>query len=162
MLSVICWTERNGQSVETAQLFDICWLFYEARTQSSKRLRAGYNPLPVEQHVLAYERYLKDVRALSRQTIVNYRPVARDFLNFRFSDGEVSLAQLRAVDVTDFVQRKVPRLNMRSAKIITTGLRSFLSYARYRGDITSDLAAAVPIVANWSLRPFPARSAAMR
>ncbi|TGQ12718.1 site-specific integrase [Mesorhizobium sp. M00.F.Ca.ET.217.01.1.1] len=117
--------------------------------------KAEYNPSPVEQHVLAYQRYLQDARALSRQTIINYGPVARDFLNFRFRDGEVSLAQLRAVDVTDFVQRKVPRLNMRSAKIITTGLRSFLSYARYRGDITSDLAAAVPIVANWSLSSIP-------
>lgn len=51
----------------------------------------------------------------------------------------MSLAQLRAVNVTDFVQRKVPRLNMRSAKIITTGLRSFLSYARYRGDISGSV-----------------------
>jgi hypothetical protein len=44
---------------------------------------------------------------------------------------------------------------MRSAKIMTTGLRSFLSYVRYRGDITSDLAAAVPIVANWSHSSIP-------
>jgi site-specific recombinase XerD len=129
--------------------------FLRSQNAIAEEIKAEYNPSPVEQHVLAYERYLQDARALSRQTIINYRPVARDFLNFRFSDGEVSLAQLRAVDVTDFVQRKVPRLNMRSAKIITTGLRSFLSYARYRGDITSDLAAAVPIVANWSLSSIP-------
>lgn len=129
--------------------------FLRSQNAIAEEIKAEYNPSPVEQHVLAYERYLQDARALSRQTIINYRPVARDFLNFRFGDGEVSLAKLRAVDVTDFVQRKVPRLNMRSAKIITTGLRSFLSYARYRGDITSDLAAAVPIVANWSLSSIP-------
>ncbi|MER9560289.1 site-specific integrase [Mesorhizobium sp. M0323] len=129
--------------------------FLRSQNAIAEEIKAEYNPSPIEQHVLAYERYLQDARALSRQTIINYRPVARDFLNFRFSDGEVSLAQLRAVDVTDFVQRKVPRLNMRSAKIITTGLRSFLSYARFRGDITSDLAAAVPIVANWSLSSIP-------
>jgi integrase/recombinase XerD len=129
--------------------------FLRSQNAIAEEIKAEYNPSPVEQHVLAYERYLQDARALSRQTIINYRPVARDFLNFRFSDGEVSLAQLRAVDVTDFVQRKVQRLNMRSAKIITTGLRSFLSYARFRGDITSDLAAAVPIVANWSLSSIP-------
>jgi site-specific recombinase XerD len=129
--------------------------FLRSQNAIAEEIKAESNPSPVEQHVLAYERYLQDARALSRQTIINYRPVARDFLNFRFSDGEVSLAKLRAVDVTDFVQRKVPRLNMRSAKIITTGLRSFLSYVRYRGDITSDLAAAVPIVANWSLSSIP-------
>lgn len=38
---------------------------------------------------------------------------------------------------------------------MTTALRSFLSYARYNGDITSDLAAAVPIVANWRLSSIP-------
>ena len=62
---------------------------------------------------------------------------------------------MRAVDVTNFVQKRISRLNMRRAKIITTALRSFLSYARYRGDIASDLAAAVPIVANWSLSSIP-------
>ena len=103
----------------------------------------------------AYEQYLQHARALSRQTIINYRPVVRDFLNFRFGGGEVSLAQLRAVDVTNFVQKKISRLNMRRAKIITTALRSFLAYARYRGDISSDLAEAVPIVANWSLSSIP-------
>lgn len=129
--------------------------FLRSQNAIAEEIEADHNPSPVEQHVQAYERYLQDARALSRQTIINYRPVVRDFLNFRFSDGEVSLAQLRAVDVTDFVQKAISRLNMRRAKIITTALRSFLSYARYRGDITSDLAAAVPIVANWSLSSIP-------
>jgi integrase/recombinase XerD len=127
------------------------------RTQNAiaEEIEVDHNPSPVERHVQAYERYLQDARALSCQTIINYRPVVRDFLNFRFSDGEVSLAQLRAVDVTDFVQKVISHLNVRRAKIITTALRSFLSYARYCGDITSDLAAAVPIVANWSLSSIP-------
>lgn len=130
--------------------------FLRSQNAIPEEIKAEYNPSPVEQHVLAYERYLQDVRALSLQTIINYRPVVRDFLNFlRFSGGEVSLAQLRAVDVIDFVQRKVSRLNMRRAKIMTTALRSFLSYARYRGDITSDLVEAVPVVANWSLSSIP-------
>ncbi len=129
--------------------------FLRSQNAIAEEIEADHNPSQVEQHVQAYERYLRDARALARETIANYRPVVRDFLNFRFSDGEVSLAQLRAVDVTDFVQRKVSRINMRRAKIITTALRSFLSYARYRGDITSDLAAAVPIVANWSLSSIP-------
>ncbi|TIT05502.1 MAG: integrase, partial [Mesorhizobium sp.] len=114
-----------------------------------------YQPSPVEIHLQAYESYLRDARALDRQTIVNYRPVIRDFLHFRFSDGAVSLAELRAVDVTNFVQKRTSRLNIRRAKIMTTALRSFLSFARYHGDITSDLAAAVPIVANWNLSSIP-------
>ncbi len=112
-------------------------------------------PSSIDLKLQAYESYLRDARALNRQTIINYRPVVRDFLNFRFSDGAVSLAELRAVDVTDFVQKRTSRLNIRRAKIMTTALRSFLSYARYNGDITSDLAAAVPIVANWRLSSIP-------
>src|ERR1700674_4840010 len=38
---------------------------------------------------------------------------------------------------------------------MTTALRSFLRYARYRGDIRLDLAAAVPPVANWSMTSIP-------
>jgi site-specific recombinase XerD len=129
--------------------------FLRSQSAIAEEIKAEHNPSPIEQHVLAYEQYLQDARALSRRTIINYRPVVRDFLNFRFSDGEVSLAQLRAVDVTNFVQKRTSRLNMRRVKIVTTALRSFLAYARYRGDITSDLAAAVPIVANWSLSSIP-------
>jgi site-specific recombinase XerD len=130
-------------------------VFLRSHNAIAEEIEADHNPSPVEQHVLAYEQYLQDARGLSRQTIINYRPVVRDLLNFRFSDGEVSLTQLRAVDVTNFVQKRISRLNMRRAKIMTTALRSFLSYARYCGDITSDLAAAVPIVANWSLSSIP-------
>lgn len=120
-----------------------------------EEVKDEYKPSPIELHVQAYESYLRDARALNRKTIVNYRPVVRDFLNFRFSDGAVSLAELRAVDVTDFVQKRTSRLNIRRAKTMTTALRSVLSYARYHGDITSDLAAAVPIVANWRLSSIP-------
>jgi hypothetical protein len=34
-------------------------------------------------------------------------------------------------------------------------LRSFLQYARYRGDVELDLASAVPAVANWSMSSIP-------
>ena len=38
---------------------------------------------------------------------------------------------------------------------MTCALRSFLKYARYRGEVVLDLAAAVPIVANWSMPSIP-------
>ena len=38
---------------------------------------------------------------------------------------------------------------------LTTALRSFLRYARYCGNIALDLAAAVPVVANWSMTSIP-------
>jgi site-specific recombinase XerD len=38
---------------------------------------------------------------------------------------------------------------------MTTAMRSFLKYARYCGEVVLDLAAAVPIVANWSTPSIP-------
>lgn len=46
-------------------------------------------------------------------------------------------------------------MHLKRAKLLTTALRSFLHYARYRGDIQRDLAAAVPTVANWSMTSIP-------
>ena len=67
----------------------------------------------------------------------------------------VTLARLCAGDVVRFVQRHAPHLHVKRAKLLTTALRSFLRYARYRGDIALDLAAAVPTVANWSMPSIP-------
>jgi integrase/recombinase XerD len=142
---------KLGDSASLRHLLE----FLRSQKAIAEEVEAERNPSPIEQHLLAYEAYLQGARALSRQTIVNYRPFVRDFLVHRFGGGEVSLAQLRASDVTGFVQQKVSRVNMRRAKILTTALRSFLSYGRYCGDITLDLASAVPIVANWSLSTIP-------
>jgi integrase/recombinase XerD len=98
---------------------------------------------------------LLEVRALARPTIINYVPYIRSFLENRFGSGRVTLSRLCASDVVRFVQRQAPRLHRKTAKLMTTALRSFLQYARYIGEVTLDLAAAVPIVANWSMTSIP-------
>ena len=110
---------------------------------------------PVEQCAQTFEAYLLEARALARATIVNYVPFIHSFLEDRFGHGPVTLAHLCANDVVRFVQRQVPRLHLKRAKLMTTALRSFLCYARYLGEVTLDLAAAVPIVANWSMTSIP-------
>jgi integrase/recombinase XerD len=110
---------------------------------------------PVEQCAQGFERHLRDERALARATIVNYLPFIRCFLHDRFGNGQVKLSRLCADDVVRFVQRQALRLHLKRAKLLTSALRSFLRYARYRGDITLDLAAAVPVVANWSMTSIP-------
>lgn len=110
---------------------------------------------PAERCAHAYAQYLCDARALARTTIVNYVPFIRGFLTDRFGDGPVQLARLNASNVLRFVQRQAPRLHLKRAKLLTTALRSFLRYVRYRGKVALDLAAAVPIVANWSMSSIP-------
>ena len=110
---------------------------------------------PVECCVEEFERYLREERALASATIVNYLPFVRELLTQRFGNSEVQLSELRASDVVGFVQRQAHQLHIKRAKLMTTALRSFLQYARYRGDLTLDLAAAIPPVANWSMTSIP-------
>jgi integrase/recombinase XerD len=117
--------------------------------------RAAQQPSPVERCAQAYAQYLLEARALAHVTIINYVPFVRSFLEERFGKGRVSLSQLCARDVVRFVQRQAPRLCLKRAKLMTTALRSFLRYTRYLGEVRLDLAAAVPIVANWSMTSIP-------
>ncbi|HEY6369611.1 MAG TPA: site-specific integrase [Candidatus Sulfotelmatobacter sp.] len=115
---------------------------------------------PIEQRIQAYEQYLREARMLAGATIVSYVPFIRNFLKDRFGDGRVTLSRLGAGDVVRFVQRQALRLHRKRAKLMTAALRSFLHYVRYRGDITLDLAPAVPVVANWSMTSIPRAIAA--
>jgi len=99
--------------------------------------------------------YLRQERALANATIPNYLLFINSFLGDRFGNRSVLLGRLRTQDIVRFVQHEAPRLHLKRAKLLTTALRSFLQYARYRGDITLDLAAAVPPVANWSMTSIP-------
>ncbi len=110
---------------------------------------------PAEQCAQGYEQYLRETRALADSTVINYVPFTRDFLKDCFGDGRVALSRLTASDVVKFVQGQARRLHLKRAKLMTSALRSFLQYARYRGDVTLDLGAAVPAVANWSMPSIP-------
>ncbi len=109
----------------------------------------------VEQATQAFEAYLRHERVLAEATITYYVTFVREFLADRFSRGRVTLARLCAGDVVGFVQRQASRLHLKRAKQLTIALRAFLRYARYRGDLTQDLVAAVPAVANWAMPSIP-------
>ena len=110
---------------------------------------------PAERCAQAYAQHLCEARALARATIVTYVPFIREFLTDRFGDRPVMLSRLNARDIMRFVQRQAAHLHLKRAKLLTCALRSFLRYARYRGEVTLDLAAAVPVVANWSMPSIP-------
>lgn len=109
----------------------------------------------VEREAQAFETYLRDERVLAETTIAYYVSFVRGFLTARFGKGRVTLSGLCAGDVVRFVQRQAARLHVKRAKQLTTALRSFLHYGRYRGEIALDLAAAVPTVASWSMSSIP-------
>src|SRR5712692_604229 len=99
--------------------------------------------------------YLQNERALASRTQDCYLTFVSEFLKERFGVGPVDLSCLCAADVTGFVQRRAITIQSIRVQLMTTALRSFLRFARYRGDIDKDLAACVPAVANWKLSPIP-------
>ena len=110
---------------------------------------------PVEHCTQAYEQYLREACALAEATIVNYVPFISHFLKDCFEDGPVTLSALSARDVVSFVQRQARRLHRKRAKLMTSALRSFLKYTQFHGEMVLDLAAAVPVVPNWSMASIP-------
>jgi site-specific recombinase XerD len=110
---------------------------------------------PVELLADEFRSYLRQERALAETTLVYYMGFISRFLKDRFADGEVDLSALCAADVVGFVERQAADLHRKRAQVMTTALRSFLQYARYRGDLKMDLAAAVPTVANWAMSSIP-------
>ena len=133
------------------QLLDFlrCENLIPAAKEPSRRIT------PVERCLHGFERYLRQERALANATIPNYLRFIHSFLSNRFGNRSVLLERLCSQDIVRFVQHEAPRLHLKRAKLLTTALRSFLQYARYRGYIRLDLAAAVPTVANWSMTSIP-------
>ncbi len=102
-----------------------------------------------------FQLYLQRERRLAPATVLNYANFVRRFLAQCVADEQVRLDRLCAVDVVRFVQHEAARLHPKCSKVMTTALRSFLQYVRYRGLISIDLRSSVPTVANWSMASLP-------
>jgi integrase/recombinase XerD len=108
-----------------------------------------------EQWVEEFRLYLRQERALAPATLTYYTSFTGEFLAARFGTGPVDLSSLSPADVIGFVQRRAASIHSKHVQLLTTALRSFLRFARYRGEVHTDLAACVPAVANWSQSSLP-------
>lgn len=102
-----------------------------------------------------FKRYLLQERGLTPATCINYLPFIQKFLIERFGTNPIQLADLRAKDVIQYVQRHAYDLSHGRARLLVTALRVFFRYLRHQGDIATNLAACVPSVANWQLSTLP-------
>ena len=110
---------------------------------------------PAERLGDEFRQYLQRERRLAPATVLNYLWHVERFLAQCFADGDAGLDGLRADDVIGFVQREAVRFHPKRSKVMTTALRSFLQYARYRGLIRIDLSSAIPTVASWTMAELP-------
>lgn len=108
---------------------------------------------PAEDFAASFGRHLLHQQGLADSSIERYRTVARQFLTERYGRDTVDLSTIGAIDVIGFVQRQAKRLQPPAVKCVINGLRSFMRYAQYRGDVAPELVAAVPAVASWACTP---------
>ena len=102
-----------------------------------------------------FGRHLSSERGLSPATLSNYLPIVRRFLTERFGNTAMRLDELQPVDIHRFIVRRVQTGSRHSAQLVVTALRAFLRFLQQRGTIATDLASAVPGVANWRLSHLP-------
>jgi site-specific recombinase XerD len=126
----------------------LCFLREQGLCESARP-----STVPADSLTSDFGHYLQHQQGLADVTIERYSTTALQFLSERFGRGEIDLRVLRPVDVVEFVQRQAKRMQPQSLKNIIRGLRSFLRYAQYRGEVPSGLVASVPAVASWVSTP---------
>lgn len=102
-----------------------------------------------------YGQFLIQERGLTQATLDNYLPVARRFLSGQFGTGKVCLDKLETQDVTGFILGETASRAPSGAQLTTKALRSFFGFLYRRGELATNLAAAVPTVAGWRLAGLP-------
>ena len=102
-----------------------------------------------------FSQHLKKERGLSQVTIDHYLPAVRNFLCERFGCCNIVLDEIKPCDVSKFILNHVKKQAKKSCQTMTTALRVFFRFLKYRGDITSNLDGCVPPVANWQLSELP-------
>lgn len=146
------WKEVSSRSGDQATM---TLLLQHLRESQSIPLRSRVTRNEIELMEQNYKDFLLQERALNPASVDQYVVVARRFLAHRFSCGKVRLKKLRANHIADFVLQDTANRGRRSAQLMTSVLRSFLSFLFQRGQIATNLAAAVPTVAGWRLSELP-------
>jgi site-specific recombinase XerD len=111
----------------------------------------------LERLLAEYCAYLARERGLAAGTVRLREQVARRFLVDQPEPLELALQRLGPGDVTEFVvaECRSRRRGVASAKTLTSGLRSLLSFLHLEGWLPVALAPAVPSVAGWRLASLP-------
>jgi len=110
---------------------------------------------PLDQLQASFAQHLREQRGLRPTTLEQYLFHTRRFLSERFGKSALSLGELNAQDVIRCVLRQARTISPHAARCMAKALRSLLRFLHQRGDITTNLAAFVPSVANWSLTGLP-------
>ncbi|MGA8658601.1 MAG: site-specific integrase [Chthoniobacterales bacterium] len=117
--------------------------------------RASVPQTAVQCLIENYRCHLLDDQGLAESTVVNYAWHVQKFLGEQFGEGAVNLVGLQAQDAIRFIRQTAHHHSIRHAQLLVAALRSFFRFLHYQGKIETDLAPALPNVANWTLSSLP-------
>jgi integrase/recombinase XerD len=119
-------------------------------TQNSSREKT-----PIELMNAEFARYLEQEIGLVSGTRASYIQFAESFLEAQFTARPIELDRLGPREIIGFVQSEAARVPRSRLQVMTVAIRHFLRFARYRGEVCTDLAACVPRVAHWKQATLP-------
>ena len=124
--------QRTKQGGERLALLRMLCILRQARaTPQAKAVQLTSAQVLVAQ----YREYLTKERGCSESTMEHYSRHIERFLARRFGEGSVRFEQIRGQDVIALVRREAGRHGRGYILQVVTGLRSFLRFLRYRGDL---------------------------
>jgi integrase/recombinase XerD len=94
-----------------------------------------------------YETYLRRQRGLSERTIFHGWRIADRFLEFRFGKENGELSRITTSDIVGFLQHLTTRTPPLRDKTLSSHLRNFFRYLFKAGKTATNLALAIPSVA---------------
>ena len=103
--------------------------------------------------VTNFAQHLQRNQGLAVATVETYTRVARQFLVWRFGQAAVCLHDLRPSDSIAFIRQESKRMAPPAVKGVANGLRSFLRFCEFRGEVPAGHVASVPSVATWTTTP---------
>lgn len=107
----------------------------------------------IDRVITDFAYHLQRNQGLAVATVDTYTRLARQFLDWRFGQADVCLQDLRPSDSIAFIRQESKRMAPPAVKGVATGLRSFLRFCEFRGEVPAGLAASVPSVATWTTTP---------
>ena len=113
------------------------------------------DPQEIVRDLQKFERYLADVRGLTPVTCDTRVNRVRSFLLDRFGSGGIRLNILRRNDVIGFMGRYTANWKPSSKQGMASALRSYFRFKAISGEPTTQLAAAIPRIAQWRLATLP-------
>ena len=103
--------------------------------------------------VTDFAQHLQRNQGLAVATVDTYTRLGRQFLVWRFGQADVCLHDLRPSDSIEFIRQESKRMAPPAVKGVAKGVRSFLRFCAFRGEVPAGLAASVPSVATWTTTP---------